>query len=272
LAGDTTLEVSMADVLQAGSYEAIISHAVARRVDSLLRKGPSDWAKWFTRQMKVEFDQIALDWSALQEIFERRNIVVHNAGRVSELCVRRVPGPESTTLNAVLPTDEAYVKKALDHLIALGALLSLRVWLKLHPDDTDAALVDLMWTFDDLEEFEQWGVMRHLATHGKGIAAREAWFPMHLQCYEWEARKQIHGLANIEAEVAAWDTLILQPVYRFIQLNLLEEIDQAIDMLPDLVRTGQITTSLLQGSGAYRLVREHPRYEEAMRSATQSSR
>jgi hypothetical protein len=67
-------------------------HAVSVKVDSLLQEDLARWEKWFANHPKLTMANLCIDRAALDEMFQRRHIVVHNNGLVSRLYLRRLAG------------------------------------------------------------------------------------------------------------------------------------------------------------------------------------
>jgi hypothetical protein len=125
-------EFSLEDLLAMSSIEDVREQAIARRTDEFQRRGLDGWCQWF-QQHKINCKKLALDWEDTREVFERRNIIVHNAGRVSQQYIDRVGARTAVDpkIGSEISLSKQYVAQALDQVMVLGLLVALCSWHKL---------------------------------------------------------------------------------------------------------------------------------------------
>jgi hypothetical protein len=86
-------------------------YAISVKVDSLLQEDFAKWEKWFENYPKLTIANLCIDRFALDEMFQRRHIVVHNNGLVSRLSLQRLAGrPDLPTLGTPLPITSSYLE------------------------------------------------------------------------------------------------------------------------------------------------------------------
>ncbi|MDI2099563.1 hypothetical protein [Ruicaihuangia caeni] len=234
---ESAKEFSLRDILAMSSIEEALEAAIESRISELSYGNLAGWRAFFKDRMKIEMPEMALDWSALIEVFERRNCIVHHEGRASRRYVRSIE--TQVSVHDTLQTDRDYVQQAISALELLGIRLHVAVWRKF---TTDASLVG-EWveatSFAALRR-EEWATSLHLY---------ETWRSLPLSNHEsilahvnlLLAKKGIHGLTAAQAEIEAWDVSGLDEIFAFAKYSLLEQLDEAFAMVPELLQRGKLS-------------------------------
>ncbi len=202
---------------------------IARRVDALMREGFDDWSAWFQKRGGLGFEQYVSNLDAVREIFQRRHIVVHNAGRVSQQYVAHVKDGDKLSIGEPLQVDETYLLAAADMLEILGTLLCVSAWAKWNKSEADLAMTQLANRVYDFVEAGNWFVVRQIASRSKNLGGREA-TQLTLWCNEQLAIKRTDGVAAIANAIRDWDTGALSRRFQFAQACLGDDLDTAYEI------------------------------------------
>jgi hypothetical protein len=230
---EDSVQVSLAELQGYDSLAALFDAKVEEEVDRFRRRSLKDWNVWFQSRMKIKFEAMAPDYSALNEVIQRRNVIVHNDGRVSAQ-YRSSVGEKSPPLGAQLDVSIDYLNAALEQILVFGSLLAYTSWRSLDPDDAiDKYVGDLTM---QLMLAGRWEAVRalcdrslQLPNHGR--AAHHNVFLVN----RWLALKRLSGLDAIRKDVQAWDDTALSPVYQMAKAALLDETDRVAVILTRLV-------------------------------------
>jgi hypothetical protein len=136
-------EFDLATLQSLPSIEAAVELAIDRHVDSLMWRSFEDWVAWFKKHLGHDVSEQAVDWNAVQEIVQRRHVIVHNDCRVSHQYLRRTPDPPDLPIGTLLNIDTGYVQVAIDEFLVLGIRLLILTWLKLWNQDKTEAMRQL---------------------------------------------------------------------------------------------------------------------------------
>lgn len=206
--------------------------------------GFDDWNRWFSRNLKIEFNTICMDFDRLVEVIERRHIVIHHGGKVSRRYLSRVAADPKPTLGSDLGLDEAYVRDVLDHLVVFGAMLVVVAWAKLVKEEAASASSSLASVVYDQMLAGHWNVVEALCKARTIIdmAEETRWV---FQCNEWLARKRTKGLADVRAEVENWDASALALRFRIVRLSLLDRVDEALKLVPQALASDELSRDSL---------------------------
>jgi hypothetical protein len=132
---------SLKDLEALDSIDEARDEAIASRTENLVHGDLADWAQWFEKHPKILLENLALNYSTLFEVFQRRHIIVHNGGNVSRLYIKRMSqfGVDAPPLGRALPVDAAYLTRAFAEVEVLGNLIAIGTWAKAWPEEEPAA-------------------------------------------------------------------------------------------------------------------------------------
>lgn len=216
-------EYSLAEIVKVGALELIIDAAVEKKVDTALRGGLEDWEKIFVK-LDTHFKKLCIDWDKTAEVLQRRNALIHTHGSVNVAYASKVKG--APPLGTPLSIDEEYLREAINQITAFGNLVILRAWLHLCPRQTFLSMGVPYLYLDDFLDRGYYAAVCKMADEMKGVK-NDFDMKIRLRMYEWLARKNIHGLEAIRAELEEWDTSALKSEFAFSKAILLDDFDGA---------------------------------------------
>lgn len=241
-ASDT--KYSLSDIEGFGTLDEFRAYCAERQADSLLYGGMESWIDWFARQLKISWSSHSPNLPELTEVYQRRNIIVHNDGQVNRQYLSKVGrAGESTPIGTQLTIDREYCESAIDLLIETGVRIGLAVVRKFAPELPEATgpadwYVQYL-TFDYLVQ------RRFMLT----VSLLDALLPdvssehckMIMKVNRWIALKEINGLEAIRSELQRWDTTILSAEYRLAKLVLTGDIEEAAQLATTLRESGELS-------------------------------
>lgn len=236
-----TAEFSLDDLEGFGSISEAEEDLIRRRVDDFLRNGSlTDWLDWFDRVTGLNSRGYAIDIEVVEEAFQRRHVIVHNAGRVSRAYLARSKEGDSADikLGKPLPVPDEYLTRVFAELDALGTLMIVGAWSKWEPDDETRAM---FWLFDHTYESVlagHWRVTRKLASYGKRLKGIPEGPQLVYQVNEWLANKRLSEFDEVRAEVEQWNTGVLDPRFKLAKCALLDQLDEAFTIAEQAVAAG----------------------------------
>jgi hypothetical protein len=243
--GTDRKEFSLEELSTFEVLEDATTALIERRTDELMRRGLEGWAQWHKQETSVRFDEIALDWEATAEVFERRHLAVHHGGRVSPQYHRRL-GAASPPVGSTLDLDEAYVQESLDRIGVLGGLLIGCVWAQLLPDDQREAGSLLDARVYALMERGRWSSAQHIARVAQERLQLAEDDRYRLRLNELLSIKRDQGLESIRVAAEQIDTSALSHQYKLVRLALLDRHREAIEEAKVALAANEIDKSSLQ--------------------------
>ena len=161
------------DILRLETLDAITQQAIADEVDDLLRSGYKDLPNAFAKRTGIDTGEVKAHSNRMIELFERRNIFVHNSGRIDNRYIKKVPHTYLKQINArenlLLAVPSSYLNESIEAILIVGTIISQRVWRKYSKDCklADYALTELI--FEKLVE-GRYGLVINLADFALNVA------------------------------------------------------------------------------------------------------
>jgi hypothetical protein len=243
-----TKAFSLRDLFDFESVQDAIDETIRQHADAFSRRGIRTWATWFKgRPLETDLADLAWDWPRTQELFERRNVVIHNGSRITRQYMNNVDTGlvSGLTEGAPLEITPEYVDESLERLLTLGTMLAYKVRRKLFGKENASDISQ--WISDEQFKLilsEQFNAVEQISKCADDSGLVDA-HRMVLRVNGWIAKMRLSGLESCRAEIRAWDTTALSPRFRAARLVLLREDAEALASLRDLVEENEFTAEQL---------------------------
>lgn len=250
---------SLQELFAFESVQDAIEETIFQQCDQFSRKGVRAWVAWFKgRPLTIDLESLALDWSKTEEVFERRNIVVHNASRVTRQYLKNVDRSLTTDLEegSIVDVDPEYIAEALSRLCTLGLLLVLQVRTRLFKRGDREGLSE--WISDqqfDLILDEEFAAVEQVAKATSGLDLIQTSAQL-LRVNGWIARIRLHGLESCRGEIESWDTSASAAEYKAAKQILLQNDERATELVEECLSDGTFTIANLAEWPLFHWMRE----------------
>ncbi|WP_314147465.1 hypothetical protein [uncultured Leifsonia sp.] len=248
-------QMTLGQMEELGSIEAVRAYAAAKAVDGLMRGGIDQWADWF-HLFAVEWKEIPENWWAFREIDARRNLVAHAGSIVNEFYLKIARDNDAESVPEAgqeLSVDESYLRKAHAELAAFGVLVGASVSMRHRPDALGSiyswgarearALLD-----DEVYDGARMIAARLLSV-ARGRLARRT--EIDIRVTDWLARKALGGVEAIRSEVERYDFAGLDLTMRHFRSLLLDDDDVAIEQIQTLIARNDLRRTRVRLSNEY---------------------
>jgi len=201
------------------SPDDILRRGIDEKVADVLAGGSDRWVRQVEDDLKIDMRGLVIDWSDVEEVFARRNAIVHAAGRVDAMYLRRT-GRDDQEIGASLECNNEYAASAFDRIEELGIALSVTWFAKLAPEGPEPAIIAGPHILNALQK-DDWTGARMLAAavvKGRDLEC----LPPEVRVNWWMARREAgEGVEGIRNEVNAWDPPGNDPDYKLAKAALL---------------------------------------------------
>jgi hypothetical protein len=160
--------VSTQDLLRFGSLDEMWRHLNERRVRIVMSGNTSQWRKAFRRYAGIDVGDLELvNWPAACECVERRHVLVHAGGKITEQYVRGTrnypsEGETKPVVGGETFVDDEYLDESFTSLEVLGVLTALILSHELS-ESPEEWLRNTQEELTDLLEDENWDVAAFVA-------------------------------------------------------------------------------------------------------------
>lgn len=231
---------------------------IDREIDAIMRESYMEWFKLFeTHGMK--FESCKDEMNLLKEIYARRNIIVHNSGRVNDVYLKNVPDTQFS-VGERLTIDEQYLNNAFCaiKIIVFTILVEAARLIK----ENKAEYLDEIFSsaYDELLE-GQYSVcynIFHILSKNELLDAETKTMS---QINYWLAAKEVVGLSAIKDEIEMFDVSALNRVFLLAKLLLLEKNNEATKVLEDLYNKKEFPISALEEWPLFKKYRNSKEYD-----------
>lgn len=269
--------LSVKELNKFSTIDEAVRFVVSDAVDELLRGSVTDWQKFFQTRIKIDMKLLPPDWARWNEYFQRRHIVVHAGGRVTERYLSNVDWEKLDqymtvpSLGHELDIDDAYISDAINAFEVCGLLLCQEVWRKLAPGDEEARYSSLTGLLDSVYRrllSRHWYVAEKLATWGEKDSEASEDSMLICKFNRWLCIKRQERWAEVEDEVRAFDCSAKNRRYALVRASLLERADEFFDLLPKALGT-DIDLAALKEWPILDEMRTDPRFAKVIEGAEQ---
>jgi hypothetical protein len=129
--------LTLEDLKSLGSIEDAQRYLIDMRITEIMWGSFEDWLKFLTGTVKLSASYLDPEKDALIEVFQRRNVMVHNNGLVPSIYMQKVPAElrKGVSLGADLTVSADYLAKSIDLVEKNFILLAAELWKQLNATD-----------------------------------------------------------------------------------------------------------------------------------------
>ena len=252
---------SLDDLKALGSIEDAKQHLIESEGEDVLRGSLEDWIRFLKERVNLSMGYLNAAKDNLIEVYQRRNLLIHNGGRVNSIYLSKVKRhlTESLARDEVLDVPPEYLSAAIELFELNFMLIGAELWKKLNPIDEERPTTLINIAFSHLLK-ERWRIaegLSYFVMSDKQISERSQ---MIGQLNYWQSVKWQGRFEDIRKEVEQADFSARDSLYQLGQLALLNKNEAFFSLLPDVLRSGKLTIEDLRAWPVFREMREDPAY------------
>jgi hypothetical protein len=257
----------------------IIAYLAEREAEEVLRLSFDDQIQYFSKPLNVKIDPIKSYQKELKEISLRRNLLVHNQGRINRTYLSNFSLEEieknGLLLGKSLVIDNAYLYHAIDCVYLSGMILIQQCWRHWKKDEEDLAdfLLSHKCIYQSLLD-ERYYVVCKLAEYGESLKLKNKSIERPIIINHAIALRELNDRLKMEQLIRphTWTTYGLK--YRIAIHVLRGETKSVLTLLPQAVAEEEIHRENLIEWPLFKHIRNDPEFESLVRmlfpSETQS--
>jgi hypothetical protein len=258
--------LSLEELKSFNSIDDARKYLVDLRIDEIMWGNFEDWIKYLSEKVKLSLGYIKPVREQLIEIFQRRNIVVHNNGIANSTYLYKVPPDlrEGISLGQELRISPEYLSKGIDLLESNFILIAAELWKQLEPENASRGDTLTNISFERLTQ-EKWHVAEGLSFFIKSDKALpDRTQTMGLLNY-WQSLKWQDRFIEVKESVTDADFSAKDELYQLARFALLEENSRFFNLLPQVLRNKKLTHEQLSTWPIFRGIRKLNEYSEFVR-------
>jgi hypothetical protein len=144
LIDDSQRQMSYSELQTFEKIEDARNFVIEKEIESVLRESHSEQFKWFESKLKMKLREGLDSWSTFIEITQRRNLFVHNDGKISTQYINVCKQNNAELRKGLkvgnqLDSSKKYFEQAFNCLFEIGLKLNQVLRRKLLPQDIESA-------------------------------------------------------------------------------------------------------------------------------------
>jgi hypothetical protein len=254
---------SLDDLKGFGSIADAQRHLIEMRVGEIMWGSLDDWIKFLKTKMNLSMGYVTPHLDELTEIFQRRNVVVHNNSAVHSSYLAKV-APElrkGISVGDKLAVPPEYLIRAIDIIELDFILVGAELWKKLDPNDAKRGRALIDEAFTGLVA-ERWAVaegISYFVMLDKGLPERDRLIG---QLNYWQSLKWQGQFDKIKPDVEEADFSAKDELFQLGRLALLSETKPFFDLLPSVIHSEKLTCAQLRDWPIFREMRKCEEYRK----------
>ena len=260
--GADTKFFSLEDLKSLGSIEDAKKHLIESKVESILRESLEEWIRFLKERVKLSMGYMDPVKDRLIEVYQRRNLLIHNGGRVNSIYLAKVTPElrENISRDQLLGVKPKYLNRTLDLFELNFLLIAAELWKKLEPKDEERADTLTGIAYSHLLK-ERWQIAEGLSYFQMGDKQTSEKSQMYGQLNYWQSVKWQGRFEDVRKEVEQADFSAKDPLYQLALLALHDRNEDFFSLLPVVLRSEKFTVEELKAWPIFREMREDPAYK-----------
>ena len=253
-------------LIELKSFETIRDaekHLIDLKIEEIIRGNFESWIALLKSDLKLGLGYLNDINDELVEIYQRRNLLVHNGGIINSIYYSKV-NPKNRTglqIGQKLKINKEYLDNSINKLQKSFILIGAELWKKVESDNTnrseiltDIVYENLLYSRWDLAEGLCYFILKDPVTSpvDKAIA----------QLNYWLCQKEKGNYKTIESELKKADYSDKKEIFQLGLYALRNEIEEFFKILPIALDSKQINIERLEEFPIMRKVRETIQYQE----------
>jgi len=238
-------QFSAQEILECDSIEVFKEKVIQKEIDTIKRESYIEQISIFEKIFSISTLKQFSNWSKYVEITQRRNIIMHNDGVVSEqyrsICTSNNVDCVGE-LGEKLEIGYEYLMDAISIIEEVSTKLAQIIWRKCFPGDElsgefDAVLNETIFSFLSVEE---WGLSRELGEFAHNIIRpRSNVFKMMFLVNYCIALNKLDKQHSVVELLNAVDFSVMSLEFLLAKYVLLNDIDNVVDIMKRIGTAGE---------------------------------
>lgn len=211
-----------------------------------MRQSFEEWLDFFREKPKLGMGYLAASKSRIAEVFKRRNLIVHNGGRVNRRYLHEVEQDlrVGLSLGDVVEISSDYLNASIDLIELQFVLIAAELWKKLEAADNERGDLLVRLAFQGLLE-SRWAMARglsHFVINDKNGSEATR---LRAQINYWQSFKWSGEYEAVKDEVEKFDFSAKDPLFQLAHAAIREDCEGFFRMLPGVLDSGKLSRDQL---------------------------
>lgn len=255
--------MSLSELKSFGTIEDAEKYLIDVKIEEILRGSFDSWISVLKEELKLKMSYLEPIIDELVEIYQRRNLFVHNGGVVNSIYLSKVNEDlrPNLKLNDKLDVSKEYLDNAICKLQKAFILIASELWKNLDKKDTTRGDLLTEIVYENLLKL-RWDISEGLTYFILHDSQLDSIVKIIAQLNFWLCKKRTNQFESIRIEVEKEDYSDKKEIYQLGLYALKEDKKSFFKALPIALDSKQLTLEKLEEFPIFKEMRETNEYIE----------
>lgn len=265
-AGIKDKSLTLEDLKSFNSVDDAERFLIEKKVEQILRSELKNWFEVLKKELKLSLGYYESLKDELIECFQRRNILVHNGGKVNSIYHSKVSESYKTKyeIDEKLVVDEKYLDQKICQIHLVFLLVAFELWKKKDKDDEERAETLIEIAYENMIN-KKWEVAKGLSYFLMGDKSQPSISQTVATLNYWLSIKRIGKFEEIKSELEKADYSDKSAVFRMALSSLKEDKEQFFRLLPQALKYEDLTIAGLFEFPVFEEMRETEEFKKYLK-------
>lgn len=237
-AGIKKKTMTLEELKSFSSVEDAEKYLIDNKIEEIFRGGFDGWMDLLKEEVKLKMPYVRPFFDDLMEVYQRRNLVVHNGGIINSIYISKVSesARESHKIGDKLKITSEYLETAICKLHIVFTLIAAELWKKLEPEDEHRANILNSIAYKNMMQ-KRWLVAEWISNFIKDDEKLKSRVKTVGQLNYWLCLKNKGNKVLVDGEIAKADFSDKSLRYQLAISALTENKEEFFELLPETLRT-----------------------------------
>ena len=262
-AGIQKKTMTLSDLKSFGSIEDAEKYLIDTKIEEVLRGNLESWFTTLKTDINLKLGYIEPIKQELVEIYQRRNLFVHNGGIVNSIYLSKVSEEfrNDIKLNDSLLIDKKYLDNAICKLQKAFILIASELWKNLDKSDKSRGDVLTDIVYENLIK-ERWDICEGLTYFIIKDAELEVIDKVVAQLNYWLCKKELNQYESVKKEIEQANYSDKKEIFQLALYALKDDVNSFLELLPISLDSKQLNIERLEEFPIFKTIRKTEEYQK----------
>lgn len=260
-AGIEKKTITLSDLKNFGSIEDAEKFLIDTKIEEILRGNFDSWLILLKSDLKLSLGYIQPIKEELIEIYQRRNLFVHNGGIVNSIYLSKVNEKfkNEIKINEQLVIDKKYLDNAITKLQKAFILIASELWKNTDKDDKTRGRVLTEIVYENLLK-SRWDICDGLTYFIINDSQLDVTDKVVGQLNYWLCKKETNQFDSVKKEIEKTDYSDKKEIFQLALFALKDDFVSFFKILPIAIDSKQLTIEELEEFPIFSNIRKTEEY------------
>jgi len=220
---------------------------IDEKIENILRDKVENWFELLSRELNLNMGYLASTKKNITEIFQRRNLIIHNGGIVNSIYLSRIDPSlkNELSINDSLGVSKEYLDFSIETLQTAFILFSLELWKKNKPGDKERGNLLVEIVYENVEK-GWWNIAEGLSFFLLQDAKMDNIDKLLGQINNWLCQKRLGKNDAVQKELKDIDFSDKQLLFQLALVALKDDKATFFELLPMTMDKDELNAEKLQ--------------------------